>query len=275
MATTLKTILTMAAVLFLAVRFSIAQTNSSASVHEAPDVLSATNLEQWKSLITDLKQVRGLPDDWSAHRTKIPFVLLKHNGHSMIFRTETIDVTTIDAQDFMGAEIDSPKMDIDETRKVGLKLCEMFGFDSKEFVAWCDKVGNKWLDAPLFNTGDPNHSFRIRRSYNDEEPWVFNFIIWDTNTASKMLGTNGVNLSSVATGTNTDTNDLVAIALRTHTKEAWQAVLYQAIDNSSNTKAETGTSLLLFLLMWVQPLIIIGLIVSVIRLLKKKDKPST
>lgn len=41
---------------------------------------------------------------------------------------------------------------------------------------------------------------------------------------------------------NVVTNDLVAVALRTHTKEAWQAALYQEIEADSNIDAEMGVN---------------------------------
>ena len=70
------------------------------------------------------------------------------------------------------AELYTPKMDIVETRELGLKICKMFGFDTNEFLAWCKSVGNNWLDSPLFSIGDYNHFFRIRHSYNDQQPWI-------------------------------------------------------------------------------------------------------
>lgn len=68
-------------------------------------------------------------------------------------------------------------MNIDETREFGLQLCNMLEVDPKDFLAWCGQVGNHWLDAPLFNTGNKSYGFGIRRTYNDEKSWFINFVI--------------------------------------------------------------------------------------------------
>jgi hypothetical protein len=151
---------------------------TSRLTNDPPDVLSATNLEQWKSLIKDLKQDGFARDHWmtSMSRAGTPPVLLKHNGQTIIYKVEVINVSVLyHTTNFSGAEIYSPKMNIDETRELGLKLCSMFGFDSNKFLAWCNSVGNNWLDAPLFGINDPSHpfsyQFNVLNTYNDKQPW--------------------------------------------------------------------------------------------------------
>jgi hypothetical protein len=75
-------------------------------------------------------------------------------------------------------------MDIDETRELGLQICNMFGRDPSDFIAWCNKVGNHWLDAPLYSSRNiymPNSNetfgFQTLRTYTDEKPWYINFVI--------------------------------------------------------------------------------------------------
>lgn len=143
--------------------------------NEPPDVLSATNIEQWKSLIKNLKKDSSLPNFW---RTESPqgCVILKSNGQSIVYKSEFVDVSVANsAGDVLEAEIYTPKMNIVETRELGLKICKMFGFDTNKFLAWCNDVGNNWLDSPLFSVGDYNHFFRIRHSYSDQQPWIMIF----------------------------------------------------------------------------------------------------
>lgn len=81
-------------------------------------------------------------------------------------------------------EMQTPNMDIDETKKLGLQLYDMFGLDPSDFLAWCNKVGNHWLDSPLYGSKDihdPNSgkifAFKTLHAYNDEKPWLIDFII--------------------------------------------------------------------------------------------------
>jgi hypothetical protein len=154
---------------------------------EPSDVLLATNIEQWKSLIKNLKKDSFLPNLW---RTESPqgCVVLKNNGQSIVYKTKSVDVTVFNnAGDVLEAEIYTPKMDIIETRELGLKICKMFGFDATKFDAWCRSVGNNWLDSSLINVGDNYHGFRILHSYNDQQPWIMIFIIQPEKTHSEFM----------------------------------------------------------------------------------------
>jgi len=79
----------------------------------------------------------------------------------------------------MEVQMHSPIMNIDETRELGLQLCNMLGQDPSGFLAWCDKAGNHWLDAPLYGVGESSrrYSFQILRTYTDDKPWYINFMI--------------------------------------------------------------------------------------------------
>jgi hypothetical protein len=160
---------------------------------EPPDVLSATNLEQWKSLIRDLKQVALVPRHWTTDRFRVgaPPVLLKHNGQTIIYRAEAVDVSLLSStEDFLEAEIYSPKMNINETRELGLKQCSMFDFDTNKFLTWCNSVGNNWLDAPMFSQTDHSHLhfLKVRKSYNDERPWYIVFAVSEESAVKKLMG---------------------------------------------------------------------------------------
>jgi hypothetical protein len=153
--------------------------------HAPPDVLAATNIEQWKSMIANLRRDSSLPNFWrtQSRQKGVDAVVLKSQGQSIVYKTESVDVSVANsAGEVLEAEIYTPKMDIVETRELGLSICKLFGFDSSGFAAWCKRVGNNWLDTPLFYVGDDNHSLHIRHSYNDKQPWIIIFIIQPEKT---------------------------------------------------------------------------------------------
>jgi len=156
----------------------------------APDVLLATNLAQWKALISDLKQDKAVREHWATARFRSgsPPVLLRHNGQSLIYNAAAIDVSTLyHTADFLEAQLYSPKMDIDDARELGSKLCGMFGFETNKFLAWCGTVSNTWLDAPLFGVGDHSYTINVRRSYNDVQPWYIIFTIQSETAYEKLM----------------------------------------------------------------------------------------
>ena len=154
------------------------------------NALTATNIEQWEAAIKDLKPLAGfkLKQDWMMEKTNrldgVP-VVFQQNGNTVSLKARFIDITAKNGTgDIIEVGIHSPIMDIAETRDLGLQLCNIFGLDSGDFLAWCNKVGNHWLDAPLYETRDihdPNSSavfaFKTMRTYTDEKPWFINFII--------------------------------------------------------------------------------------------------
>lgn len=147
------------------------------------NALTATNLDQWKSMISGLKHSDNF-GRWSSwimeqtnHLTGIP-VVFEENGKMVSYKVQFIDVRVFsDGERVRRVEMHSPSMDIDETRKLGLQLGGMFGVDSKDFLAWCDKVGNHWMDQQLYATGERSYGFQILNTFNNEKPWSINFII--------------------------------------------------------------------------------------------------
>jgi hypothetical protein len=152
--------------------------------------VTATNLEQWKTALKGLKKLAGFTTEqhWlieqPGRKTEIPIVLslkdkvVQYNAVLISVTAEngTGNVTEIQMQ--------TPNMNIDEMRELGLQLCILLGVESTEFLSWCDKVGNHWLDAPLFSSKDfrdPNTAkifgFETLMTYDNEKPWMINFII--------------------------------------------------------------------------------------------------
>jgi hypothetical protein len=163
--------------------------------NELPDVLAATNIEQWKSIIPNLQKDSSMPNSSMPNfwRTKerqkgVDTVVLKSKGQSIFYKTASVDVCVANsAGDVLEADIYTPKMDIVETRELGLKICKMFNFDSNKFLAWCNSVGNNWLDSTLFSAGDYDHFFRIRHSYNDQQPWIMIFGIQSEKATAEFM----------------------------------------------------------------------------------------
>ncbi len=163
---------------------------SVAPTNEPPDVLAATNIEQWKFLIKNLQKDSSMPNFWrtNGRQKGVGSVVLKSKGQSIVYRTDSIDISVAnDAGDVLEAEIYTPKMDIVETRELGMGIYKMFGFDSTKFDAWCKSVGNNWLDTPVFYGGDHNHILNIRHSYNDQQPWIVIFKIQPEKTYSEFM----------------------------------------------------------------------------------------
>ena len=164
---------------------NIADTNESNN--EPINALTVTNLTQWKIIINGLHKSPGLTERWDMEQTNrtagIPIVLAE-NGKSVSFKVRFIDVEPLDDGTIRKVEMHSPIMNIDETRELGSQLCNMLGRDPSDFLAWCDKVGNHWLDSTLFSSGGSRMSngdkfagFGMLHSYDDDKPWYIDFFI--------------------------------------------------------------------------------------------------
>jgi hypothetical protein len=151
--------------------------------------LTATNLEQWKITINGLHKSPGLSESWNmeiTNRTSGISVPLIANGQTNFYKTRFINLDIYEGGGgkIMEVQMHSPIMNIDETKELGLQLCNMLGQDPADFLAWCDKVGNHWLDAPLYyskSSRDPDSNriieFKTLMTYTDAKPWYIDFII--------------------------------------------------------------------------------------------------
>ncbi len=154
---------------------------------EAMNVLTATNIEQWKAAIKELHKSPGLTESWGMEQTNLTTgipITLEKNGQIVSYKAQFINIDMFNADQIRKVEIHSPVMNIDETRKLGLQLCTMLGRDPSDFLAWCDKVGNHWVDSTLFSSGGspvPNSGkfagFGILHTYNNDSPWYIDFFI--------------------------------------------------------------------------------------------------
>lgn len=166
------------------------QTNAIDLVMPLTNALTATNLEQWKMAIKGLKPLAGFKfkQHWLVEqpgRTNAVPIVLSFGNKTIQYSAVLISILAKnDTGDIMEVEMQTPNMNIDEIRKLGIQFCDMFGLNSSDFLAWCDKVGNHWLDAPLYGSQDihvPNSNtvfaFQTLRTYNNEKPWFINFMI--------------------------------------------------------------------------------------------------
>jgi len=172
---------------------TIAPSQSVTAITNEPfNALTATNLEQWKASVKDLIRLGGIQfhQDWIFEQHKpggrgadrnsgIP-IILSQNGKTITYTATFINLATKNGSDndLLEAELYSPNMNIDHTRELGLQLCDMLQADPKGFLEWCDKVGNHWLDMPLYGTSGNRHmGFKILNTFNNEKPWCIDFII--------------------------------------------------------------------------------------------------
>lgn len=168
-----------------------APTVTSVEPKKILDAIKAQSIADWTNAVPNLKVWNHFRSEssWVAVQkdtNNYPVLLLGGmNGNTVQFAAKLIDVETVDVH-IRRVELHTPNMSINQTRKLGESLLEMMGKDKSSFDAWCDRVGNNWVDAPLFGSGssqvpDSNkfYGFQMLRSYGNEKPWVINFIITD------------------------------------------------------------------------------------------------
>ncbi len=168
----------------------VQQSDGIVSTNETSELI----LSNYETL-DDLKQIKSLHEingflhlkNWYSESNWITFQLKSINGQPTGFTADTIFALTDRKDDHVHElTLHSPWLDIDGVRQVGLELEKAWGLDPKDFLAWCNKVGNKWVDAPLYSAGngfppapEPYIGFSVRRTTNDEKPWVIVLTIKD------------------------------------------------------------------------------------------------
>jgi len=165
-------------------------TNIIESTVPLTNALTATNIEQWKLAVTGLKRLTGftMSQHWLAEqpgRTNGLPITLRVNVKAVEYSAVLISVNAQNENgQIMRVEMQTPNMNIDETRELGLQLCSMFGRDPGDYLTWCDKVGNHWLDSPLYSSrniyvtnSNETFGFQTLHSYNNDNPWIINLVI--------------------------------------------------------------------------------------------------
>jgi hypothetical protein len=166
-------------------------TNRSSSTEAMINAMTATNLQQWKDAIKGLQSLGEFTIDqhWAyekpGRQTGIS-ILLSQEGKTLLYSTVLVSLNAKNdaSAEILSVEMQTPNMNADETRTLGVQLCEMLKRDPSDFLTWCDKVGNHWLDAPLYSTGgsrlkqsNRHCGFGILRTYNNDRPWCINLFI--------------------------------------------------------------------------------------------------
>jgi hypothetical protein len=169
----------------------VENTNKPIFTNEITSRLVLSNYET----LDDLKKIKTFQNvgnylkylDWYSNSNLVDFQLQSVNGKPVAFTADMMWALT-DKKDghVRQLTLHSPEMDIDQIRQIGLELDEAWGLDPSDFLAWCSKVGNKWLDAPLFSSRNgippaPNQyiGFSVRSGLNDEKPWYIGITIQD------------------------------------------------------------------------------------------------
>lgn len=155
------------------------------------DAGKAQSIAEWTNAIPSIKLLTHSPynDSWIMEQReagKCPTLLLTStNGKAVQYTAELIDVEAV-SDHIRAVELHTVNLNIDETRELGLQLCDLLGHDPKDFLAWCDKVGNNWVDKPLydgFSLPVPNsnkfNGFGVHATFNSEKPWYILFFITD------------------------------------------------------------------------------------------------
>jgi hypothetical protein len=166
---------------------AVAQTEPQKNLN----AMAAQNIADWTNAIPHFKQ-------WSHFRTRsswvadqgitnnYPIILLTGaNGNTLQFTTKLTSVDTM-SDHIRQVELQSPFMNIEEIKNFGQQLCALLDIDPKDFLAWCNQVGNTWVDQPIFYSGagispDPAKAvaFNIRQTFNNEKPWYIDFVFTD------------------------------------------------------------------------------------------------
>jgi|GEM_PF-4305572 len=147
------------------------------------NLLNPKSLDEWKAAVPGL--LDSSDGNWAMSQDYsnpgLPFVI-----GSVPFNADFITVFTKDGSSYVRRiEMQSPTMNITDTRALGDSLLEMMGKDKTAFHDWCDKAGTNWMYRPLFSSGNSHLSdgkvcaFAILCGFNDQRPWVINFVITD------------------------------------------------------------------------------------------------
>ena len=167
-------------------------TNAADSTPLLANALTATNITQWTDVIKGLDRVPNDPHNWLMEvadpATHAPLfnqgvpLLLKKNGKTVAYNAHFISINTKNEQgDILEIQLMSPLMNIDETRQIGLQLCEMLGVAPSGFLAWCNSVGNRWMGVAPYSTGNHYYIIQTVNSCNKEHPWAMNLLIMYPN----------------------------------------------------------------------------------------------
>ena len=151
------------------------------------NIVKAQDLADWTNAIPNIRPWSHFRSrsSWIADQgtNKPPTLLLTLNGNTIEYKAKLTDVEILDNK-VHRIELQTPFMDIKETREFGESLLQMMGKDNGSFDAWCDKVGNNWVDAPEWTSGgaqmpDSNkfYGFATHITFNNERPWYIDFFI--------------------------------------------------------------------------------------------------
>ena len=164
-------------------------TNSSTHSEKSLDATKTDDIAQWTNAIPSLKlQIHSkYLDSWVMAKigeTNPPKVIVSGaNGETVQYPADLISIDVIHDQ-IQRIDLHAPKMNIDDLRQFGNKLLQLMGKNTTDFNAWCDKVGNKWMDQPEYSSGnaqvpnsDKSYGFTTHHTFDNDKPWYIYFVI--------------------------------------------------------------------------------------------------
>ncbi|MGH7975652.1 MAG: hypothetical protein ACREDS_06365 [Limisphaerales bacterium] len=165
---------------------------SNVSPQEPLNAFTATSLNQWTNALPRLHRLNPskYEEAWileERNPNKHPSVLLVgKNGDNLNYLLDFVDIQVKPNGHIRQVELQTPFMDIDDIRDFGTQLCALLDINPNNFLAWCDKVGNQWVDQPIFYSGGGDSlspgktvAFNIRHTFNNEKPWYIDFVLSD------------------------------------------------------------------------------------------------
>ncbi|MDD5140058.1 MAG: hypothetical protein PHY43_07370 [Verrucomicrobiales bacterium] len=165
--------------------FGMSQTNTSSL--DSTAIVQIESLADLKEKIASLKLLEADKYDqvWVSDGIPLVFEIKGKNDKAIRFVADFVEATSDpEGGRIWKLELHSPNMSIEELRPLGIQLHEMLKIDPQPFLSWADKVGNAWVDSPLYYNGEPavpagekRFSFGVLHTYNDERPWFVRFLI--------------------------------------------------------------------------------------------------
>ena len=173
---------------------TVTQTPPKTAQAQSGELLDATktqSITEWTNAIPNFKLSHHFRNDSSWVMAQIgepnfPKVTLTGASGSVVqYPADFIDID-VSGDQIQRIDLHSPKMNIDNLRQLGNQLLELMGKDTTQFNAWCDKVGNRWMDQPEFSSGnaqvpnsDKSYGFSAHPTFDNNKPWYIYFVIAD------------------------------------------------------------------------------------------------
>jgi hypothetical protein len=173
---------------------TIAKENNLSPLRQTKlDATKVSDLNDWKNVFPEIKLLNPSPveESWvyqNQNSHDYSSVVISGSGErSLNFATSLVDVQVSKPDNHIRRiELQAPKMTIQQIKNLGLQMCSVLQIEPKAFQAWCDAVGNVWIDKPVFSSGagiSPNDAktigFTVNPTFDNNCPWYMTFLFSD------------------------------------------------------------------------------------------------